>query len=117
MRRLFPTIRAIGPSPADVLERAPAPSPPPTTHPLSSPRRELWRQSAGHAIRKQFPKYTVDLLEMDDFGPCELTVKYTNGRTQTVAALHLTLQDLFDVMSEETDATQLLEEKDELEKG
>jgi hypothetical protein len=92
---------------------------PPVCNPPPSPVpcRELWRQAAGRAIRRQFPKYTVELKETDDFGACEVAVAYTNGKSQLIAGQHLTLLDVFDVMSEVTDEILEKEELDELEKG
>lgn len=89
----------------------------PLAHSPPLPGRELWRQAAGRAIRNKFPKYTVTLTETEDFGKCEVAVKYTNGREQTVNALHLTLLDIFDVMSEVTEEILEKEEADEIVKG
>lgn len=59
----------------------------------------------------------MELKETDDFGACEVAVAYTNGKTQVIPAQHLTLLDIFDVMSEVTDEILEKEELDELEKG
>jgi hypothetical protein len=93
---------------------------PSTSSPHPSPtcaRRELWRQAAGRAIRTKFPKYTVDLEERDDWGPCELSVTYVNGKTLVLPAQHLTLLDMFDAMAEGMEELVEKEEQDELEKG
>ena len=68
-------------------------------------------------IRERFPKYTVDLNETEDWGPCEIHVKYVNGREQVIPALHLTILDIFDAMAEVKDEFQAAEDVDELAKG
>jgi hypothetical protein len=72
---------------------------------------------SGKRIRASFPKYTVDLNETEDFGPCTVTVKYAGGREQVIPALHLTLLDIFDVMSDVLEDFQEKEDRDELTKG
>ena len=59
----------------------------------------------------------MELKETEDFGPCEITVTYTNGKAQTIPAQHATLLDIYDVMAEVTEEILEKEELDELEKG
>lgn len=80
-------------------------------------RSELWRQARGLAIRDKFPKYTATLTEVEDGSAASVVVKYVDGRVQRLPAAHLALLDIFDGMAEFTEALQVKEEMDELEKG
>jgi hypothetical protein len=79
--------------------------------------REFWRQVVGRSIRAAFPKYTVDGAELEDGTPPRIAVKYVDGRTQTLAAQHLTVDDIFAAMAEFTEDLIAKEDDEELEKN
>ena len=80
-------------------------------------RRELWRQARGRAVRARYPKYTATLREVEDGSDAVLTAKYVDGREQRHVVQHMTVLDILDAMAEFTEALQVKEEMDELEKA
>lgn len=68
-------------------------------------------------IRKQFPKYTVD-LEINSRGlPAQVAVKYNDGKGHTVSAQGKNVQDIMDDMASFIAPMQEKEDMDALEKN
>ncbi len=82
--------------------------------PTPPPRRELRRQSRVGKVRRDFPKYVVEVEEAADGREAQVAVEWVDGTKQTVPAQHAVLLDILDALAPKAQALQWVEEDKEM---